>query len=90
MEVHRDDANRSGTSFSHTTIPGQEPLHSEAINADVLAQLSDGRHLLRGNTIFGPERTSSLVLEVWQDSDRPIVVAKAGLMVRELAVPSSP
>jgi hypothetical protein len=87
MEVHWDAANRAGTRFSHTKIPGQEPLHSEAINAEVLAQLSDGRQLLRGNTIFGPDRTSCLVLEVWQDSDQPIVVEKAGLIVRELGVP---
>ena len=53
MEVHWDSANRHGTRFSHTKIPDQEPLHSEAINAEVLAQLSDGRQLLRGNTIFG-------------------------------------
>ncbi|MBV9282313.1 MAG: hypothetical protein JOZ41_19705, partial [Chloroflexi bacterium] len=26
MEVHWDAANRKGTRFSHTNIPGQEPL----------------------------------------------------------------
>ena len=87
MEVHWDPNDDKGTRFSHTKIPGQEPLHSEAINADVLAQLSDGRQLLRGNTLFGPERTSSLVLEVWHDADSPISVEKAGFIIRELAVP---
>jgi len=90
MEVHWEDANRDGTRFSHTKIPGQEPLHSEAINADVVSQLSEGRQLLRGNTVFGPDRTSSLVLEVWQDSGKPVVVEKAGFIVRELRVPWSP
>ena len=87
LEVHWDADAREGTRFSHTKIPGQEPLHSEAINADVLGQLSEGRQLLRGNSIFGPERTSSLVLEVWQDSGRPVRVEKASLSVRELRVP---
>jgi len=90
LEVHWDADARSGTRFSHTKIPGQEPLHSEAIAADVLTQLSGGRQLLRGNTIFGPDRTSALVLEVWQDSGRPVEVEKAGLIVRELCVPWSP
>lgn len=67
-------------------MPTHEPLHSEAISADVPAQLSDGRQLLRGNNIFGPERTSCLVLEVWQDSGKPIKVHKAALIVRELTV----
>ena len=44
---------RLSTRFSHTKIPGQEPLHSEAIDAGVLAAISDGRQLLRGNTRFG-------------------------------------
>jgi hypothetical protein len=90
LEVHWDPAARQGTRFSHTKIPGQEPLHSEAINADVLAQLSEGRQLLRGNSLFGPERTSSLVLEVWQDSGDAVSVEKAGLIVRELSVPWTP
>ena len=45
-----------GTRFSHTKIPGQEPLHSEAINAAVLAPISEGRQLLRADTLFGPDR----------------------------------
>ena len=90
LEVHWDQGAREGTRFSHTKIPDQEPLHSEAIAADVLAQLSEGRQLLRGNSIFGPERTSCLVLEVWQDSGHPVAVEKAGLIVRELCVPWPP
>ena len=90
LEVHWDPDARQGTRFSHTKIPGQEPLHSEAIAADVLAQLSDGRQLLRGNSIFGPERTSCLVLEVWQDSGDSVSVENAALIVRELSVPWTP
>ena len=90
LEVHWDPTARQGTRFSHTKIPGQEPLHSEAIAADVLAQLSEGRQLLRGNSLFGPERTSCLVLEVWQDSGDALSVEKAGLIVRELCVPWTP
>ena len=48
----------------------------------------NGRQLLRGNTMFGPDRTTSLVLEVWQDSGAPIEVQEAALTVRELRVPS--
>ena len=90
LDVHWDPDARQGTRFSHTKIPGQEPLHSEAIAADVLAQLSDGRQLLRGNSIFGPERTSCLVLEVWQDSGDSVSVENAALIVRELSVPWAP
>ena len=68
LSVAWDPSAVDGTRFSHTRIPDQEPLHSEAISAGVLAQLSDGRQLLRGNTLFGPDRTTSLVIEVWQDS----------------------
>jgi hypothetical protein len=64
LRVDWDPVDRSGTRFAHTKIPGQEPLHSEAINASVLARISDGRQLLRGNSLFGPDRTTSLVLEV--------------------------
>ena len=85
--VHWDEGVTDGTRFSHTKIPGQQPLHSEAIDAAVLAQISEGRQMLRGNTIFGPDRTSSLILEVWQDSGREVEVRKAGFTVRELEVP---
>jgi hypothetical protein len=87
LRVDWDTSNAAGTRFSHTSIPGQEPLHSEAISASVLGQLSNGRQLLRGNTLFGPDRTSSLVLEVWQDSGEPVRVVYAELVVRELEVP---
>jgi hypothetical protein len=90
LEVHWDPEARQGTRFSHTKIPGQQPLHSEAIAADVLAQLSEGRQLLRGNSIFGPERTSCLVLEAWQDSGDAVSVETAALTVRELSVPWTP
>lgn len=90
LSVAWDPSAVDGTRFSHTRIPDQQPLHSEAISAGVLAQLSDGRQLLRGNTLFGPDRTTSLVLEVWQDSGQPVEVRAASLTVRELIVPWVP
>ena len=87
LRVDWDPADTSGTRFAHTRIPGQEPLHSEAIDASVLARISEGRQLLRGNSLFGPDRTTSLVLEVWHDSDQPVRITYAELVVRELRVP---
>jgi hypothetical protein len=87
LRVDWDASNTDGTRFSHTRIPDQEPLHSEAINAAVLAQLSGGRQLLRGNSLFGPDRTTSLRLEVWQDSGQDLDVKYAELVIRELEVP---
>jgi hypothetical protein len=77
----------SGTRFCHTKIPDQEPLHSEAISAAVLAQLSGGQQLLRGNSLFGPDRTTCLVLEVWHDAEAAVKVDEAELILRELVVP---
>jgi hypothetical protein len=87
LRVDWDPTDLTGTRFTHTKIPEQEPLHSEAIDASVLARISEGRQLLRGNSLFGPDRTTCLVLEVWHDSDRPVAVAYAELVVRELHVP---
>ena len=87
LEVHWDEEETEGTRFAHTKIPGQQPLHSEAIAAAVLAQVSQGRQLLRGNAIFGPPGPSSIALEVWHDSDYPITVSFASLTVRGLSVP---
>ena len=87
LRVDWDDGDTMGTRFAHTKIPGQEPLHSEAIDASVLARISQGRQLLRGNSVFGPERTTSLALEVWHDSDRSVPVRYAELIVRELRAP---
>jgi len=87
LRVDWDTDNTMGTRFSHTKIPDQEPLHSEAINGSVLVELSGGKQLLRGNSLFGPNRTTSLVLEVWQDSGGPLDVTYAELVVRELEVP---
>jgi hypothetical protein len=87
LEVAWDPEARQGTRFSHTAVPGQQPLHSEAISAAVLADISGGRQRLRGNTLFGPERTASLVLEVWQDSGEVVELRSAAITVRELAVP---
>ena len=84
MAVVWDPHDTEGTRFSHTRIPGQEPLHSEAINAAVLVQLSGGRQLLRGNTIFGLDHTQEIVLEVWHDSPRPVGVQSGQLRIREL------
>ena len=62
LRVDWDDHDVTGTRFAHTKIPDQEPLHSEAINAAVLARISQGRQLLRGNSLFGPDRTTCLRL----------------------------
>lgn len=80
----------TGTRFSHSKIPGQQPLHSEAIDGTVLARISEGRQLLRGNTVFGPDHTTELLLEVWHDAGVPVSVRSADLVVRELDVPWSP
>jgi hypothetical protein len=90
LEVHWDEQETAGTRFAHTKIPGQQPLHSEAIAASVLAQLSEGRQLLRGNGLFGPAGPSRIALEVWHDSDYPLAVRFASLTVRELSVPWPP
>jgi hypothetical protein len=90
LEVHWDQEETEGTRFAHTKIPGQQPLHSEAIAAAVLAQTSEGRQLLRGNGLFGPVGPSSIALEVWHDSDYAIAVRFASLTVRELNVPWPP
>jgi hypothetical protein len=87
LRVEWDAVNTDGTRFSHTKIPAQEPLLSEAINADVLTQLSDGKQLLRGNSLFGPGWADELSLEVWQNSNREIIIHQAVLTVRSLAVP---
>ena len=58
LEVNWNPSVRGGTRFSHTNIPGQEPLHSEAIAADVLADIRGGKQLLRSNSVFGPNRTT--------------------------------
>lgn len=90
LEVAWDPDNRVGTRFSHTMIPDQEPLHSEAIAAEVLVQLSGGKQRLRGNTVFGLDATSRLILEVWQDSGEPVQLRSAEIRVRELCVPWTP
>ena len=90
LRVDWDATDTTGTRFTHTKIPSQEPLHSEAVDASVLARISEGRQLLRGNSLFGPDRTTCLVLEVWHDSDRSVCVAYAELVVRELCVPWTP
>jgi hypothetical protein len=84
LAVEWDPHDERGTRFSHTLIPGEEPLHSEAIDAAVLAQLSGGRQLLRGNTVFGLDHTREIVLEVWHDSPMPVEVRSGELRVRQL------
>ena len=84
LAVEWDPQETAGTRFSHTRIPDEEPLHSEAIAAAVLIQLSGGRQLLRGNTVFGLDHTGKVVLEVWHDSPRPVQVLSGELRVREL------
>jgi hypothetical protein len=84
LAVSWDPTNTEGTRFSHTAITDQHPLHSEAINAGVLVQLSDGKQLLRGNTIFEPGRIDHVTLEVWHDASAPVEIIEASLDVRDL------
>jgi hypothetical protein len=85
LTVAWDGTNRDGHRFAHTAIPDSHPLHSEAIEARVLADLSAGRQLLRGNTIFDPNTTiSSFALEVWQDSSTPVAISEASICLRRL------
>jgi hypothetical protein len=90
LRVAWSSAVTRGTRFSHTRIPDQEPLHSEAIDGDVLHRISGGEQRLRGNSLFGPDRTTCLVLEVWHDAPERVEVREAELIVRELAVPYPP
>lgn len=84
MTVGWDPTNVDGTRFSHTSIPDHHPLHSEAIDATVLADVSDGRQLLRGNSLFSPDGPSGLALEVWHDSAVSIEIGAASLRIRRL------
>ena len=84
LTVEWDSANRSGRRFSHTAIPDRHPLHSEAIEADVLIEISGGKQLLRGNTLFGPKGVHRIQLEVWQDSGAPVDIENASLEIRPL------
>jgi hypothetical protein len=84
LTVEWDTSVTDGTRFAHTNIPDVHPLHSEAIDANVLARISDGRQLLRANTIFSPEGPSEIVVEVWHDAGRPVEVRRAELAIRSL------
>jgi hypothetical protein len=85
LTVSWDPSNREGHRFAHTSIPDSHPLHSEAIEAAVLSDLSGGRQLLRGNTIFDPDSAiSSLALEVWHDASEPIAIEVASIGLRRL------
>ncbi len=90
LAVDWDPESRQGVRFAHTRIGESPPLHSEAIAAGVLADISGGRQLLRGNGLFGPGGPDAIRLEVWQDSGQPVVVRAATLTVRELCVPWPP
>jgi hypothetical protein len=87
LTVDWGSTNRFGTRFSHTAIPDGHPLHSEAIDAGVLVDLSDGKQLLRGNTMFGPKGVDRIQLEVWQDSGTSLDVETASLEIRPLPNP---
>jgi hypothetical protein len=84
LTVEWTTTNTDGTRFAHTAIPDQHPLHSEAINAKVLALLSGGRQLLRGDTIFVPGEVDHISLEAWHDAPEPISGREATLEVRDL------
>jgi len=87
LTVDWGSTNRFGTRFSHTAIPDGHPLHSEAIDAGVLVDLSDGKQLLRGNTVFGPKGVDRIQLEVWQDSGTSVDIETASLEIRPLPSP---
>jgi hypothetical protein len=84
LTVGWDPTLTAGTRFAHTAIPDHHPLHSEAINAAVLAALSDGKQLLRGNTTFEPDTIDRVALEVWHDNSTPVRIHEASLAVRRL------
>jgi hypothetical protein len=90
LTVPWDRDNREGHRFAHTVIADEHPLHSEAIEAVVLADLSGGRKLLRGNSVFGPKAVDWIELEVWQDSGVPVRVEGASIEVRPLPNPIEP
>src|ERR1051326_7484856 len=72
LVVEWDPENRQGARFAHSRIRDSPPLHSEAIPAVVLADISGGRQLLRGTGLFGPGGPDAVRLEVWQDSGDPV------------------
>jgi hypothetical protein len=84
LTVEWSPENVDGTRFSHTKIPDNHPLHSEAISASVLASVSGGRQLLRGNSVFGKEGLDEIALEVWHDANQPVEIKRAELAVRSL------
>jgi hypothetical protein len=87
LTVEWDPTNSRGYRFAHTKIPDTHPLHSEAIEANVLSKLSKGKQLLRGNTFFDPKtNTNSIALEVWQNSGKVIKVRYACLEIRPLTL----
>src|SRR5436190_632561 len=45
LTVEWNPSIRTGHRFAHTAIPDSHPLHSEAIDAAVLAELSGGKQL---------------------------------------------
>lgn len=89
LTVDWGPSNRYGTRFAHTAIPDGHPLHSEAIDAGVLVELSGGKQLLRGNSMFGPKGTNRIDLEVWQDSGSPLDIRDASLEIRPLPDPAA-
>jgi hypothetical protein len=84
LTVAWDRANREGHRFAHTALPDEHPLHSEEIEADVLADISEGRQLLRGNGLFGPDSVDRITLGAWQNSGTSVRVEHASLEIRPL------
>lgn len=85
LTVEWDPNVTPGRRFAHTRLgPDEHPLHSELIEAEALIGLSGGRQLLRGNTHVGPGRVEKMTLEVWQDSDAPVRVRRAALVLHSL------
>jgi hypothetical protein len=90
LTVAWDPERTGGSRFSHTKTPDRHPIHSEAIEADVLAAISGGEQLLRGNTVLGGDGPDTITIEVWQDSGQSVTVKRAELGLRLLQAPGRP
>src|ERR1041385_9273292 len=78
LVVEWDPENRQGARFAHSRIGDSPPLHSEAIPAGVLADISGGGQLLRGDGPFGPGGAGAARLGGWPGSRGPGGVRAGG------------
>jgi hypothetical protein len=87
LTVAWDPQRTIGSRFSHTKTPDHHPIHSEAIDASVLAAISEGKQLLRGNSVLGGDGPDMVTIEVWQDSGQTVTVTRGELTLRRLRAP---